>query len=238
LWSPPKRVIHAPFYGGYTPLVAVSCPSVSLCVAIDDLGYALTSTHPTAGARAWRLVSISPAGDLRAVACPSVSLCVAVDGQGDVLTSTHPTGGAGAWAMSRVDPGHALVAVSCPSRSLCVALDRDGRALSSTRPTSGARGWVVANVNPGVTFNALSCPSVSLCVASDNADDVITSEHPSGGQARVDGSSCPGRVHRTVLSNETVLRRCRRVGRRHVDQTDHQRPVGGERAAAARGCGL
>jgi len=40
-------------------LRAVSCPSASLCVAVDDHGNAVTSTNPTGGPQAW------PAGDGR-----------------------------------------------------------------------------------------------------------------------------------------------------------------------------
>jgi hypothetical protein len=37
---------------------AVSCPSVSLCVAGDQNGNVLTSTDPTGGANAWTIVPV------------------------------------------------------------------------------------------------------------------------------------------------------------------------------------
>jgi hypothetical protein len=91
-------------------LQAVSCPSVSMCVAGDDAGNILTSIDPTGGKRAWTKAPADhggfPAPALGAVSCPSVSLCVAGDSNGDILTSTDPTGGASAWSNATVDvPG-------------------------------------------------------------------------------------------------------------------------------------
>ena len=38
-------------------LQAVSCPSATLCVAVDNDGNAITSTNPTGGAGAWTVKS-------------------------------------------------------------------------------------------------------------------------------------------------------------------------------------
>src|SRR3954452_22435733 len=66
-------------------LVALSCPSASLCVAVDASGNALTSTDPTAGASAWRLTPTGSGDRLVNISCPSPSLCVAIDGGGNAL---------------------------------------------------------------------------------------------------------------------------------------------------------
>ncbi|MEA2589962.1 MAG: hypothetical protein QOH66_2889 [Actinomycetota bacterium] len=40
-------------------LYAVSCPGVSLCVAVDQLGDVVTSTSPLGGPAAWTVTPLS-----------------------------------------------------------------------------------------------------------------------------------------------------------------------------------
>ncbi|MGD0834559.1 MAG: hypothetical protein ABSA40_09095, partial [Candidatus Dormibacteria bacterium] len=49
-WSGPVRIDDQPPFGNPNLLSSVSCPSVSLCVAVDYEGDAVTSTDPTGGA--------------------------------------------------------------------------------------------------------------------------------------------------------------------------------------------
>jgi hypothetical protein len=127
------------------PLISVSCPAVSLCVALEySGGNVWTSTHPTGGAGAWSSASIDSGPSLWAVSCPTVSLCVAVDTNGNVLSSTDPTGGATAWSTpDPIDRGVGLYAVSCASAKLCVAVDTNGTAFVTTDPTAGH--WLPEN---------------------------------------------------------------------------------------------
>src|SRR5262245_28523403 len=94
-WSPPCR----------NPLDrrirSVSCPSVSLCVAVTGEGYVYSSTNPTGSGDDWRVADVDGKErdtHLWGVSCPTTTLCVAVSGErftsGKVLTSTNPTGGA------------------------------------------------------------------------------------------------------------------------------------------------
>ena len=76
--------------GGSVPgLSAVSCPSVSFCVAVGG-GEVFTSTNPAAGAGAWSGPLQIDAHPLTAVSCPSESFCAAVDEAGDELTALPP----------------------------------------------------------------------------------------------------------------------------------------------------
>jgi hypothetical protein len=170
---------------------SVSCPSTSLCVAVDNAGNVLTSTDPTGGAGAWTLAAVDPGTDtgvvssgLTGVSCPSVSLCVAVDIEGDVLTSTNPTGGAAAWSRPlQVSSDGAFKGVSCATTSMCAAVTWYGSIAASTNPTGGAAAWshfVVANEK---TFEAVSCPSPVLCVVVGRIGGVVTSTNPTGGAA-------------------------------------------------------
>jgi hypothetical protein len=40
------------------PLAGVSCPSTSLCVAVDGAGNVVTSTNPTGGGAAWTVTDV------------------------------------------------------------------------------------------------------------------------------------------------------------------------------------
>jgi len=188
---------------------AISCPSTSLCVALDTAGYVFWSTEPSGGAAAWRSAKIGGEYGLKAVSCPSTSLCVAVGIEGDAITSTDPTGGAAAWHTATIDtlPCPAaecqsrgegtfplIEAISCPSISLCVAGDWNGNVLSSTDPAAGAGTWHVTFVDHNMTYGgtgrevpaqirSIACPSVAECIASDAIGEVLASQAPDAGQS-------------------------------------------------------
>src|SRR6202044_1179545 len=96
---------------------AVSCPSVSLCVAIDGSGRVLTSTDPAA--RLWKTTTLVPNATfgtiLQGVTCAPTRECIA--GNADTLfDASDPAGGASAWTSTAesVNDG------TCPSATLCV----------------------------------------------------------------------------------------------------------------------
>lgn len=149
-------------------LNGVSCPSTSLCVAVDSQGLALVSTDPTATSPAWTTSTIESGFKLTGISCASTALCVAVDASGNAVVSTDPTATSPSWTTYSIDGSHELDAVTCPSTALCVAADDDGRVLISTNPTSPDITWTAANIAGTATLTAVSCPSTSLCVAAGN----------------------------------------------------------------------
>ena len=220
VWSEGQLVDPRPPFGLPLQLEGVSCPSVSMCVAV---GYGAAGTHvlssrsPTSGFRGWDAAPVAPYGsEGRGVSCPSVKLCVAVDADGDVISSSTPDGGKEAWTVTHVESA-GFTGVSCPSVRLCVAVATvtgghygvvalGGDIVTSTDPTGGSGAWKIARVesNPnGLTgFGGVSCPSVSLCVVVDDSGRVLTATDPSDGTgawqfAGVDSSrslsgvSCP-----------------------------------------------
>jgi hypothetical protein len=168
------------------PLVGVSCPSASLCVAVDGVGHLFTTTNPTGGV--WTEASVP---GLVAVSCPSASLCVGVTqivpalggSISTIYTSTDPTGGSGAWTAGYTVPGvnDAFTAVSCPSVSFCAAVNAGGNVVTSTSPAGGAAAWTAADINGTGKLAGISCPSAALCVATDENGHVISSTNPTGG---------------------------------------------------------
>jgi hypothetical protein len=174
LWSAPTLVDHQA--AGATPVQinGISCPTETLCVAVDANGSVLTSTDPTGGVGAWTIAAVDAPNSLNAVSCPTTTFCVAVDSEGNVLTSSDPTGGADAWSFSYVDPnpGADLTAVSCGSATVCVVVDSTGNALTWNGTT-----WTSAAADSGNDLVSVSCPDANLCAAVDISGNVITSEH-------------------------------------------------------------
>lgn len=166
---------------GVVPINGISCPSPSLCVAVDNNGNVVTSADPAGGAGTWTVSNITTAF-IEAVSCPSVSLCVAVDGAGDVHWSTDPNGGAGTWSSATVNPGQELRAISCPTVTLCVAGADSGNVMWSTNPTGGVLAWTFADIEGPSFFTefSISCPATTLCVAANDNGEVWTTPTPTG----------------------------------------------------------
>ena len=172
--------------GGATHLISVSCPSLSLCVAVSggsnnsNGGKVLTSTNPTSGN--WQTIRLGGPLDLRGVSCGTPSLCVAVAREGRIFVSTNPTGGAAAWTEAGTPGGPGdLEGVACVSNLLCAAGNLTGNILTSTDPAAGGPSWSEANADGSVQITGVSCPTAHRCVAVDNNGDVLTSTDPTGG---------------------------------------------------------
>src|SRR6202521_6152184 len=200
-WAAPVRIVQQPPFTG-SLLDGVSCPTSSMCVAVDSAGNVLTSTNPTGGTAAWTVTNVDTANPMSGVSCPTTTFCVATDGAGNVVSSTNPTGGPTAWTVTNLANNAPLEAVSCPSSALCVAVDQNGDVITSTNPTGGTAAWSLAHVISFNQLNAVSCPTSSLCVAGDGSGDVVTSTNPTGGAAAwtvtnvddtapMSGVSCP-----------------------------------------------
>jgi len=125
-------------------LSSVSCPTVDLCVAVDESGNVVTSTKPGGGAAAWKVTNLNggvmygPHSMHSSVSCPTGRFCVGLgnddEARGFEISSTDPTGGPTAWTRSIHIGGSILNSVSCPSSSLCVAVSSWGDVVTSTTP--------------------------------------------------------------------------------------------------------
>jgi hypothetical protein len=208
---------------------SISCPSTTLCVAVDAVGDAFVSTDPTGGAGAWTASYIDPGrtrgcttaglgcqAPLVGVSCPSTTLCAAVDFSGDILTTLTPTATTpwtltatttrvgSLWALScptagfcaapdgsgrtvlTFDPltpaaidahvvSDAVYGISCPTAALCLG-DADSRSgtsglLGTADPTARGPRWLFG---PPGAVNGVACPSASICIAADGEGNVST----------------------------------------------------------------
>lgn len=178
--------------GGGIPITGISCPTVSLCVAVDLNGNALTTRTP-AGRTSWKRSLIDAFAPLDAISCSSPTFCVAVDTMGSAVTSTDPTGGSAAWTAVKIRDDLALggtsvsvplTAVSCASSHLCVSGDDYPREImTATDPRGGPGAWS-DRIGIGHRYSAdglvsVSCPSTRFCAAlGDRA--VYASTDPTG----------------------------------------------------------
>jgi hypothetical protein len=179
-------------------LVGVSCPSVSLCVAADDAGFAISSTQPTI-AGSWSTggpgtVNLEAYGRYFAVSCASESLCVGtcplsvglgspgcqdasyngVIYLGSLVTWNPSTRASQRYA--RIS-SNAMAGVWCRQGPLCFVADTKGNLLGSIRPLGGASSWSIAHVGTSVV-TGLSCPSISSCFAVDSSGKLLAGGPP------------------------------------------------------------
>jgi len=189
--------------GWYT---GVSCPSVKLCIAVDDSGEILASRHPASGRRSWygALVDCGECmmandGSFSDVSCTPARVCVAVDPSYGVYT-THAPFNLDSWNPGQTFSG-APYGVSC-GPGLCVLFGDASIVYTSTDPAASNPAWQKASIDPGHNINGVSCPTRSLCVAVDAGGNVLTSTDPTAaapqwtlagvdGSTPLEGVSCP-----------------------------------------------
>jgi hypothetical protein len=190
-WSRPVRAdATAAAGGGSAGLTGISCPTVTLCVAVDGAatGNVVTSTNPTGAASSWKVSAVG--GILTSVDCPSATFCVAAGTQHDI--STNPTGGASAWKGTGAQAGAGVFSgIACPAVAFCVGVGygdtSTGLATTSTTPKGAASAWTTVSVEPAPPtassglLDAVGCTSRSLCVAVDTFDNGYLSTSPASG---------------------------------------------------------
>jgi hypothetical protein len=126
---------------------AVSCPTVSLCVAIDGSGRVLTSTDPAA--RVWQTTTLVSQPSLftilRGITCSPSGACI-VGNANTLYDSADPTGRTGAWTSTAesVNDG------TCASATLCMFF-ADRSQLTSTNAFTGSPGWTLTTSMPYCT---------------------------------------------------------------------------------------
>ena len=179
-WSTPVRIDStAAVGGGYAGLVAISCPSSTLCVAIDNTSDAnvVYSTDPTGGKSAWKQVKLE--GPATSVSCPTTTLCVIAGTERYVsVDPSVPTD----WKAATALTDGTYQAVDCVGTTLCI-----GVGFGNTSP-----GFESATATPtgswSTVFNVVSDPPAiattlldtvgctrGTCVALDGADNAYTS---------------------------------------------------------------
>ncbi len=185
VWSPPALIDTAPSGEAFS---ALSCPSVTLCVAPDDNGGVATTTDP-GGSAGWTVTrltgyrTLTSAPSIVSLSCASITLCVGVDFGGDVYSTTDPTGGPGAWRHVALPTDGTGPSISCPTTGLCVLVFSDlGVVYTTSDPTGGSRAWARSTL-PGSnsSLSGVACASATFCAIAGGDGLVFTSTDPAGG---------------------------------------------------------
>jgi hypothetical protein len=159
------------YLGPHADITDVACPTIRLCVVLDDGANVLTSTNPTGGARAWKRVRLRFTAGIFDLSCPTAVMCVAIDGEGDAVTTTDPTGGPGAWTITSLDPLHRLTSLACPTMSRCIAGDDAGNLFTGFGP-KGLTRRAVAMALSGMRLG--SCRSVATVLHTRTCAVTVT----------------------------------------------------------------
>jgi hypothetical protein len=188
-WSKPAQVDSATQTGGGPAgFAAVSCPTTTFCLAVDNSanGQVAYTTDPTGPASAWTLTTIGQGVLLDSVSCTSATFCMI--GGSNAYYSTTPTGGASAWkAVSSLTSSNSVIAsLACNTIKLCIGVGYGdagtGLAVASSTPSTGSWTTSVIGANPPApqthVVDSVACPLRNLCVAVDGSSHAYTSATP------------------------------------------------------------
>ncbi|MHB1809623.1 MAG: hypothetical protein ACYCU0_10015 [Solirubrobacteraceae bacterium] len=172
---------------GASGLRSVSCPTNSLCVAIDAEGAAFVDAKPGSAEGGWRQSTVATAAELgrseegvgaslTAVSCTGSEACVAVASDGVAYSTSDPLAAAPEWHGSRIDGEAELRGVSCAGEAVCVAFDGAGVVLATEDAL--AASWSATPLGKPIT--AVSCAAADFCALADERGAVLISAAPSG----------------------------------------------------------
>lgn len=192
-WSHPARVDKAVATGGgYAGFAAISCPTTTFCLAVDNAanGQIAYTTDPTGPASAWTLTTVGNGVMLDSVSCVSATLCLI--GGSEAYYSADPTGGATAWkAVAALSSGNSVISsLACNTAKLCLGAGYGnagvGLAVGSSAPTTTTWSLAPIGSDPPATsagiVDSVACPQRNFCVAVDGASNYYTSSSPVRGR--------------------------------------------------------
>ncbi|HEX6753991.1 MAG TPA: hypothetical protein VF093_10455 [Solirubrobacterales bacterium] len=165
---------------------AISCPSTSFCLIVDQWGEAWSTSNPTGGETAWSKSLIDDEEHLSDLSCPVSTFCAAIDETNRALTSAAPSGNREAWGVSSIPAG--LLRISCPSTELCVAAGQAQIAIGMppapelpaqtagpTTPGFRPPGWIMFQTG-GLWVKNKKARMILSCVGRDVCDGRVKLE--------------------------------------------------------------
>ncbi|HWD70700.1 MAG TPA: hypothetical protein VG293_10935 [Solirubrobacteraceae bacterium] len=188
-WSKPARVNPTKATGGgFAGFSAVSCPTTTFCIAVDNgaSNQIATTTNPTGPASAWTLTTVGNGVLLDSVSCVGSTLCMV--GGSNIYYSATPTGGASAWkATAALSSSNSVVSsLACNTVKLCVGVGYGnaavGLSVGSSAPTSTTWSQGIIGADPPAQgaslLDSVACPQRNLCIAVDGSSNAYTSGTP------------------------------------------------------------
>jgi hypothetical protein len=144
------------FSGADETYAAVSCWSVTGCVAVGTDGIAIS----TGNGSTWSTGSSGTAQQLTGVACANSYACVAVGLSGETLTRTG-----GTWHPHQSGTAN-LFGVSCATSSSCRAVGEAGTVLATA---NGGTSWAAQSSSTLNNLYGIQCTPSGACVAAGAA---------------------------------------------------------------------
>jgi hypothetical protein len=190
-WTKPIRIdTAAQAGGGYAGFAAISCPTIKLCLAVDNSanGQVAYTTDPRGPASAWKLATIGTGVTLSSVSCVSATFCLI--GGTQRYYSVAPTGGATTWKPNGAISLSASIisSLTCNTMKLCVGVGYGnagaGVVAASSAPSTAATPWALATVgsNPpnqsAGLLDSVACPQRNFCVAVDGSSNAYYTTTP------------------------------------------------------------
>jgi hypothetical protein len=216
--SPTWSIPRAPSDDGHGGR-EVSCPSASLCVAIDGAGKVRTTANPGAESPVWTTTTVPfPPGDgnLQHVSCPTTSFCAVNDLAGYVYASNNPGAASPTWVATAAPVGPGLM--TCASSALCIATDHKDCVRISPHPGAATPVWSApVDITPGTNWlDAISCPTVTFCLAGSTDGLAYRSVNPTAASPtwteittragyHVRGLACPTANMCTASGNDGAI---------------------------------
>jgi hypothetical protein len=126
----------------------ISCPTVSLCLAVDRAGNVLYTNQPTATAQAgWVLVpSLNPNGGITGISCPTEIECVITDQGGNVQVGVAPFNSRAAYPPPPPPPPPPLPPAKSSISRLSATIHGAQVVIVCSSGTGGCAGSVILSI--------------------------------------------------------------------------------------------
>ncbi len=182
--------ITGPGGNAHGNLLAVSCPTANLCIAVG-ITYATKSAGTLLAERwngsSWTIQTTAPppsntASELAGVSCPTTTACVAVGTYNGFVLAERWNGSS--WTLQSIPHPTGIVSsrfwgVSCSSVALCTAIGdmTNGSGVEMTRAerSNGTTWDLQSSPDPAhatsSSLSGVSCPTPSDCTASGTYAD-------------------------------------------------------------------
>ncbi|MFL5780015.1 MAG: hypothetical protein ACJ760_01760, partial [Thermoleophilaceae bacterium] len=173
VWSAPVDITP-----GGNWLDAISCPTVTFCLAGSSDGLAYRSVNPTAASPVWTEITTTAAYHVRGLSCPTPDMCTA-SGNAGAITSTNPGAATPTWRFRNIG---ALGSVACGTASFCLVPDLSDANAFVTRdaslPSPSPNWSAIGQIFGTNTLSSAACPGESLCLAGDDGGRILTTTNP------------------------------------------------------------
>jgi photosystem II stability/assembly factor-like uncharacterized protein len=181
-------------------ITSLSCPSASVCTAIDPSGFMRTTNSGTKWSQEALITGVSSPNVL---SCPSASTCVAAATGSAGPVSLHTMDAGVKWVSEAFPTGLSqLGAITCRSTSVC----EGGGVGGAVRTTNGGASWAEQPIGAydAYAIDVVACSSIAVCEAGEGTASSVLST-TNGGTTWVAATTFPPSLGRAPFSGLACL---------------------------------